>query len=177
MTTTPSPTDADSYLNRLARHQVDEVVVALGPLYNTDRQSWSAGTLARKAAADLARGGTRTDLDPATVGALGRLIIAMNEHQAEQHALLGENLRLSLMLRAMARKLITYRRWADGDVPTARRLQGVVDRVQATVEAADIGVRMGMSTSSLRWETAQAVLDDIRAALKGDQPAEPGGNA
>lgn len=38
----------------------------------------------------------------------------------------AERDRLSLMLRAMARKLVTYRRWADGDVPTVHKLRAEV---------------------------------------------------
>lgn len=73
---------ARTWLDRRARQVLDEVIVALGPLYNDDHQSWNAGALARKAAADLASG-SRTDYDSGTVGALARLVLAMTEDRAE----------------------------------------------------------------------------------------------
>lgn len=98
-TAEPFPADAvqlgdrnANYLDRLGRQQLDEVMVALGPLYNDERHSWNVGTLARKAATDLA-GGTRTDYDAATIGALARLVLAMDKHRVErdaQHARIAE---------------------------------------------------------------------------------------
>ena len=122
---------ADEFFTKLARQQLDEVMVALGPVYNSERHSWNVGTLARKAAIDIARGGTRTDLDSATVGALARLVLAMDENRRERDELKD---RLDVV------RAVLDRPWPDDED---------------------------------HHDFVNQQVEDARAVLRGDQPAEP----
>lgn len=87
---------------------------------------------------------------------------------------------LSLLLRAMARKLVGYRRWTLGDdVPAVHQLRRERDALQARLDAtfADLKEADELSADwppSLEdWSAYNSKLIHARAALQGDKPAEP----
>ncbi len=69
----------------------------------------------------------------------------------------------------------TERRGRERDAARAERagLQARLDAVSKTCDAAEIAVKIGAAENPARWETAQAAITDVRAALQGDQPTEP----
>lgn len=105
---------------------------------------------------------------------------------------------LSLLLRGMARKLVAYRKWTLGDdVPAVHRLrrelaeareggkkvlalaeqfqserderQARIDAAFTTCEAASVLISLAGNPSE--WAAAEALIADVRAALKGELPA------
>lgn len=59
-------------------------------------------------------------------------------------------------------------------VPRLAELQARLDAVAKTCDAAEIAVMIGAAENPARWETAQAAITDVRAALQGNQPEVPG---
>jgi hypothetical protein len=96
---------------------------------------------------------------------------------------------LSLLLRGMARKLVAYRKWADGDVPTVHRLRrelaeardggrkvlAIAEQFQAERDErqARIDAALVVLDGGVEFALMPGALHAIRAALVGDQPNAP----